>query len=71
MAPLKSPCISLSPFTRFFLLGASTALDTMGSQAYGACNQAALVTVSFTAAVVLSLLCAILSASNLFDTLMH
>ena len=49
--------LTFSNLMWFFLLGASTALDTLGAQAYGANNHAALVAVTFTSAVVLSLLC--------------
>ncbi|GLI65958.1 hypothetical protein VaNZ11_009639 [Volvox africanus] len=41
----------------FFLLGCSTALDTLGSQAYGANDYSSLLTWTYTAIVVLSVLC--------------
>ncbi len=48
----------------FFLLGASTALDTLASQAFGANNHTALVTVTFTSVVVLSALTAVSSVRH-------
>ncbi|KAG1668163.1 hypothetical protein FOA52_005155 [Chlamydomonas sp. UWO 241] len=49
-----------------FLLGASTALDTLGAQAHGASNHAALVTATLTAAVVLTALAGLMCVALLF-----
>ncbi|MEW5307132.1 MAG: hypothetical protein WDW36_009547 [Sanguina aurantia] len=46
----------------FFMIGCSTALDTLGSQAYGAGDRTALVTWCFTAFLVLTTLCVPVSA---------
>ncbi|KAG2490596.1 hypothetical protein HYH03_010989 [Edaphochlamys debaryana] len=46
----------------FALLGCSTALDTLGSQAYGANDYSSLLTWTYAAAIVLSLLCGVMAA---------
>ncbi|GIL79039.1 hypothetical protein Vretimale_55 [Volvox reticuliferus] len=45
----------------FFLLGCSTALDTLGSQAYGAKDYSSLLTWTYTAMLVLSVLCGVMA----------
>ncbi|KXZ51860.1 hypothetical protein GPECTOR_11g298 [Gonium pectorale] len=45
----------------FFLLGCSTALDTLGSQAYGANDYSSLLTWTYAAAAVLSGLCGVMA----------
>lgn len=50
----------------FFLLGASTALDTIGAQAFGGGQHGALVLVAFTSSVVLSVMSFLLSVALCF-----
>ncbi|EFJ42410.1 hypothetical protein VOLCADRAFT_97490 [Volvox carteri f. nagariensis] len=45
----------------FFLLGCSTALDTLGSQAYGGNDYSSLLTWTYTAGLVLSALCGVMA----------
>ncbi|PNH04931.1 putative transporter C11D3.06 [Tetrabaena socialis] len=46
----------------FFLLGCSTALDTLGSQAYGANDYSSLLTWTYAGFIVLSVLCCFMAA---------